>query len=444
VKEQTSIPKHKFARAASLAQTGAVIGANYAKYRARQFVGAKADKQALDEANAKATYETFSRLKGSPLKVAQMLSIDKNILPSAYAQEFQQSYYSAPPLSYPLVVQTFRREMGKSPTELFETFSRQAVAGASIGQVHRATLGGKTYAVKVQYPGVADSLKSDLKLVKPFAMRLFDLDPQALEPYLKEVEARLLEETDYALELQRSMLLAGQSADIPKVCFPKYYPELSGPRILTMDWVAGLPLDKWLKTSPSQQERDLMGQALWDFIHHQVHTLRQFHADPHPGNFLVQAGQLWVLDFGCVKALEPDFYQKYFALMDQVRVDSPVDFEQMLEDLDLLRPSDTPHMRRKLANVYYQSVQILSRPYRTPSFDFGDESYVRSIYEFSQATRKDKELEKLTSSRGDANAIYINRAFYGLYNLVASMGARIRARLPEHLGSSQPQSTPAA
>lgn len=441
MKEQKSIPKHKLARAASLVQTGAVIGANFAKYHAQKALTGKADREALDKANAAATYDTFSKLKGSPLKVAQMLSIDKNILPSAYSSEFQKSYYSAPPLSYPLVLKTFKREVGKAPTDIFDEFSRQAVAGASIGQVHKARIGDRYYAVKVQYPGVADSLKSDLKLVKPFAMRLFDLDAQALDPYLQEVEARLLEETDYELELRRSIDLANRSSELPFVQFPRYHPELSGPRIITMDWVDGLPLDKYIATNPPQEERNRIGQALWNFIHHQVHELRQFHADPHPGNFLVHQGELWVLDFGCVKVLDNDFYHQYFALMDDVRVDNPVDFEQMLEQLDLLRPGDTPRIRRKLAEVYYQSVKILSRPYREEVFDFGDESYVRSIYEFSEQTRKDKELEKITSSRGNAHAIYLNRAFYGLYNLAASLCARIEARLPDHLTR---KATPAA
>lgn len=430
MKEQTSIPKHKFARAAALAQTGAVIGANYARYSATKALTGKGDREKLDRSNASATYATFSRLKGSPLKVAQMLSIDKNILPAAYSQEFQKSYYSAPPLSFPLVVRTFQREMGKRPNDLFDDFSTKAVAGASIGQVHKARIAHHDFAVKVQYPGVADSLKSDLKLVKPFAMRLFDLDARSLEPYLQEVESRLLEETDYQLELQRSTALAEASANLHNVRFPRYYPELSGPKIITMDWVDGLTLDKWIDTNPTQQQRDHIGQALWDFIHHQVHSLRQFHADPHPGNFIVKDDVLWVLDFGCVKVIEPDFYNKYFALMDEVRVNNAVDFETMLEDLDLLRPGDTPQIRRKLASVYHKSVQILSRPYKAPVFDFGDESYVRSIYEFSEETRKDKELEKITSSRGAADAIYINRAFYGLYNLEARLCARIRARLP--------------
>ena len=119
----------------------------------------------MGKANAKDSYETFSKLKGGPLKVAQLLSIDRNLIPKAYRDQFQQAQYSAPPLSFPLVVRTFTREFGKHPDEMFDSFTRIAVNAASIGQVHRAEKDGKTYAVKVQYPGVAESLKSDIRLV---------------------------------------------------------------------------------------------------------------------------------------------------------------------------------------------------------------------------------------------------------------------------------------
>jgi len=194
--EQTSIPKGKIGRAAALAGAGARIGRNYASYHTRKFLSGNDDREALHRANATDTYRTLSRLKGGPLKVAQMLSIDTALLPTAYATEFAQAYYSAPPLSYPLVERTFQREFGRGPADLFDEFSRQAVSGASIGQVHKARLGDRWLAVKVQYPGVADSLRNDMRIVKPLAMRLFSLSASDIEPYMKEVEARLLEAFD--------------------------------------------------------------------------------------------------------------------------------------------------------------------------------------------------------------------------------------------------------
>jgi len=122
MKEQTKIPKHKLGRAASLAGAGMKVGVNYLKYRSKKALTGNDDKTEFHEKTAADTYKTFSKLKGGPLKLAQMLSMDKSMIPAQYADEFSKAQYSAPPLSYPLVVKSFQREMSKSPTEIFDTF----------------------------------------------------------------------------------------------------------------------------------------------------------------------------------------------------------------------------------------------------------------------------------------------------------------------------------
>lgn len=428
-KEQRSIPKHKLARAATLVRTGAKIGGNYAKYHARKQFSGVDDRDSLHRDNAEDTYAAFSSLKGGPLKVAQMLSIDQNILPQAYQDQFSQAQYSAPPLSYPLVVRTFRQEFGQSPDTLFDTFTRSAANAASIGQVHKATKGDQTLAVKVQYPGVAQSLKSDLRLVKPIATRMIGISPKDIDYYFKEVEERLLEETDYLLELERSVRLTELSKDLD-VRFPKYFPDWSGKRILTMEWIDGLPLDKWAHSDVDQATRNRIGQAMWDFYHFQVHELREFHADPHPGNFLVRDNELYVLDFGCVKHLEEDFYQQYFQLLDMNQVLDDASFVSLLEDVGLILPKDSPADRILLRDLYRESIELLARPFTQEVFDFGNPDYVKEIYAFSERTQSDPEIKRVNTARGSRHAIYLNRAYYGLYNLLASIRAEIRAELP--------------
>ncbi|MGF1482760.1 MAG: ABC1 kinase family protein [Opitutales bacterium] len=431
---QRTIPSTRVSRAVALAKTGARVGGNYIRYYGRKQAGADDARDRLHEANAKDTFDTFSKLKGGPLKVAQMLSIDQNILPSAYVKEFSKAQYSAPPLSYPLVQQTFRKAFGKAPHELFDTFTREAVNAASIGQVHKATKEGQTFAVKVQYPGVADSLLSDLRLLKPFAARLFNIRSSELGHFFSEVQERLLEETNYTLELQRSMALSEASVNLPHTRFPRYYPELSAERIITMDWIDGLQLDRFADTQPEPELRDRIGQAIWDFYNFQVHELREFHADPHPGNFLVTPdGELCVLDFGCVKKLPDDFYFAYFKLLQPGRAGDSALLEATLEELGLLLSTDSPHERALLTDVFQRSIDLLSRPFQSESFDFGDPEYMRAIYEFGESNRLDKELDKIDNARGSPHAIYLNRAYFGLYSIMARLGTTIRARLPEHL-----------
>ena len=431
MREQTSIPKHKIARAAALAGTGVKIGGNYVKHIAKKVVGAKPDRSELDEANAKDSYETFSKLKGGPLKVAQLLSIDRNLIPKAYRDEFQQAQYSAPPLSFPLVVRTFTREFGKHPDEMFDSFTRSAVNAASIGQVHRAEKDGKTYAVKVQYPGVAESLKSDVRLVKPFATRVLDLTPADVEKYFIEMEARLLEETDYNLELRRSVKLSEDSAALPHTNFPTYYPELSSGKVITMDWIEGEMLDKFSNRETDQDTLNKVGRALWNFYHFQVHTLKVFHADPHPGNFIVKDGELWVIDFGCVKEIPDDYYYDYFQLLDRDKLYDDSLFEGQLRKLDLIFDRDNAKARKKLISIFRESIELLGRPFHTEEFDFSDTSYMDEIAAFSEKTSSDEEWKLLSSGRGNPHALYINRAYFGLYNIMAHMNASVRAELPE-------------
>ena len=221
VTEQGSIPVSKVQRAAKFISTGAKVGGNYVKHYAKKMVNPSLDREELHKDNASDIYNSLSQLKGSALKVAQMMSMDKNLLPRAYQDKFTMAQYSAPPLSYPLVVKTFQQYFQKTPEQLFDTFTRAAVNAASIGQVHQATKDGKTLAVKIQYPGVAQSVTSDLKLVKPIALRILNMNAQDLDHYMQEVEERLLEETDYHLEVQRSREISEACGDIPNLRFPK-------------------------------------------------------------------------------------------------------------------------------------------------------------------------------------------------------------------------------
>jgi predicted unusual protein kinase regulating ubiquinone biosynthesis (AarF/ABC1/UbiB family) len=431
MKEQTSIPKHKLGRAASLTAAGARVGVNYLKYAGKKAITGKETKGEFHEATAAEAFGTFSKLKGGPLKLAQMLSMDRNLLPEPYVREFSKAQYSAPPLSYPLVVKTFRTELGQAPSELFDSFSQTAVAGASIGQVHKAQIDDHEYAIKVQYPGVADSIHSDLAIVKPLAMRLFKLDARAINPYLKEVEERLTEETDYVLERKRSEELAEKSKHVSGIRFPNFHPELSTGRILTMDWVHGEVLDQFFERNTDQALANQIGQSLWDFYHHQVHTLRVYHAAPHPGNFKVHENELWILDFGCVKALPDAFYRQYFSLMEPEIFNDPEKFESLLYEIGLLLPDDSPSAVKKLTSIFHESVDLLSRPFQQETFDFGDESYFKELADFGDRTRDDAELQALNSARGNADALYLNRTYFGLYNLAGALKAEIKTTRPE-------------
>ena len=237
------IPTSKLQRASKIVSTGAKVGVNYMKYYGQKISMTHAEaKENLNKNNAEDIYGGLKQLKGSALKVAQMLSMEKNLLPRAYVEKFSLAQFSVPPLSPPLVVKTFKKYFGQTPEVIFDEFDTKSVNAASIGQVHKAKKNGKRLAVKIQYPGVADSIKSDLALIKPFALKILNINAKGAEKYFKEVEEKLTEETDYCLEIEQSQQIADACSQIPNLLFPSYYREMSSNRILTMDFMKIIPM----------------------------------------------------------------------------------------------------------------------------------------------------------------------------------------------------------
>ncbi|SEI73039.1 Predicted unusual protein kinase regulating ubiquinone biosynthesis, AarF/ABC1/UbiB family [Cyclobacterium xiamenense] len=434
LKEQQSIPVSKVQRAAKFISTGARVGGNYMKHYAKKVVNPSLNKDDLHRDNATDIYASLSELKGSALKVAQMMAMDKNMLPRAYQDKFTMAQYSAPPLSYPLVVKTFVQYFKTGPENLFDTFTPSAVNAASIGQVHQATKDGKIYAVKIQYPGVASSVKSDLKLVKPFALRLLNMNERELDHYMEEVEEKLLEETDYELEVKRSKEISKACGHIADLNFPNYYEELSSSRIITMDWMEGLHLKEWLATQPDQAAKNRVGQALWDFYHHQVHELKQVHADPHPGNFIIQEGnQLAVIDFGCVKVIPEDFYQGYFSLIKKDLLIREDELNQIFYNLEFISDKDSEEEKLYFKAIFKEMISLLGKPFHVERFDFADDAYFQQIFALGDKISNDKMFRKSKQARGSRHGLYINRTYFGLYNLLNQLQASIDTTKPDWL-----------
>ena len=420
------IPTSKIERASKLVQTGAKIGVNYVKHYAEKMVNPDLTRDKLNENNAEDIYDGLKSLKGSALKVAQMLSMDKNFLPQAYVEKFSLSQFSVPPLSAPLVLKTFKTNFGKTPYEIFDEFNANSVNAASIGQVHLAKKGDKKLAVKIQYPGVANSISSDLALVKPIAIRMFNLQGKDSDKYFKEVEDKLIEETNYLLELKQSQEVVKACSKIENILFPNYYPDFSSEKIITMDWMTGIHLSEFTAKEFDRETGDKIGQALWDFYMYQIHVLRKVHADPHPGNFLVnEQNQLIALDFGCMKQIPNEFYVPYFDLINKNVITDKNRFNEKLFELEILRPDDSPAEIEYFTEMFHDLLSLFTKPFQNETFDFADETFFESIAKLGERFSNDTNLKKMNGNRGSKHFIYMNRTFFGLYNLMFDLKAKI-------------------
>ena len=420
------IPTSKIQRATKLVQTGAKVGVNYLKYYGEKMVNSDLNRDKLNENNAEDIYDGLKSLKGSALKVAQMLSMDKSFLPQAYVEKFSLSQFSVPPLSAPLVLKTFKNNFGKSPYDIFDTFNANSVNAASIGQVHKAEKNGKILAVKIQYPGVANSISSDLALVKPIAIRMFNLQGKDSDKYFKEVEDKLIEETNYLLELNQSQEVVKACEKIENLLFPQYYPEYSSERIITMDWMTGIHLSEFTSINKNSEVANKIGQALWDFYMYQIHILKKVHADPHPGNFLVNVNnQLIAIDFGCMKKIPLDFYVPYFELIDKNVINNPILFKEKLFELEILRIDDTKEEVEYFTTMFYDLMYLFTLPFQEEHFDFSNPDFFGDIAKLGERFAKDTNIRKMNGNRGSKHFIYMNRTFFGLYNLMFDLKATI-------------------
>lgn len=420
------IPTGKIDRASNLIKAGAKVGVNYIKYYGNKLTKDEEEaKSILNRDNAEDIYDSLKELKGSALKVAQMLSMEKNIMPQAYVEKFSLAQFSVPPLSGALVKKTFRKYFGNNPEAIFDTFSPESVNAASIGQVHKATKNGKVLAVKIQYPGVQESISSDLAMVKPIAMRMFNIKKEGSEAYFQEVERKLSEETDYTLELERSQNIVNRCKHLDNLKFPNYYPEYSCEKIITMDWLDGQHFSEFTKERHSQEMLNKIGQSFWDFYMYQMHELKQVHADPHPGNFLISdKGELMVIDFGCIKEIPHEFYEPYFELAKSENLHNKAFFENKLYELEILRTQDSTEEKVFFTKLFHEMLELFTRPFNQEYFDFSDESFFQEIANLGQKYAKISDVKNMNTNRGSRHFIYLNRTFFGLYNMMHDLGAK--------------------
>jgi predicted unusual protein kinase regulating ubiquinone biosynthesis (AarF/ABC1/UbiB family) len=273
---------------------------------------------------------------------------------------------------------------------------------------------------------VANSISSDLALVKPIAIRMFNLQGKDSDKYFKEVEDKLIEETNYLLELKQSQEVVNACEKIENLLFPQYYPEFSSERIITMDWMSGIHLSEFTGINDNSEIANKIGQALWDFYMYQIHILKKVHADPHPGNFLVNdANQLIAIDFGCMKQIPIDFYTPYFELINKEVINNSKLFKEKLFELEILRSDDSKEDVEYFTTMFYDLMYLFTLPFQEEKFDFSNPEFFGNITKLGERFAKDTNIRKMNGNRGSKHFIYMNRTFFGLYNLMFDLKATI-------------------
>ena len=312
--ESTSL----FGEIRRLARTSGAVGGIAARVAGAKVFGIRTDRAA----HAEDLRTILGGLKGPLMKVAQFLSTVPDALPAEYAEELAQLQANAPAMGWNFVRRRMAAELGPDWERKFASFSREASAAASLGQVHRAVLpDGTEVACKLQYPDMASTVEADLRQLK-LAMAVYHRMDNAIqhEEIYKELTARLREELDYTREAAQMRLYGIMLADQPDVHVPVPIEGYCTKRLLTMTWLEGRPLMQRLAEDPPAAERNAVASALFRAWYVPFYRYGVIHGDPHLGNYQVRPdGSVNLLDFGAIRVFAPRFVRGVIDLFEAVR-----------------------------------------------------------------------------------------------------------------------------
>jgi predicted unusual protein kinase regulating ubiquinone biosynthesis (AarF/ABC1/UbiB family) len=376
---------------------------------------------------------TLGELKGAAMKMGQMASMAKDLLPAEFAAALQTLQSGAPPVDFSVIEAQILEEFGQPVERLFEGFERTPFAAASIGQVHRARVDGRDVICKVQYPGVDDAVDSDMRHLKLalLASGILQVDRRALDASFAEISARMNEELDYCNESDNVRRFRAFHRRHPFVVVPEVIGHRSAKRVLTLSYEPGDHVRDFDVLGYSAAERARCGLHLWTAMESQIFELGALHADPNPANFAFRKdGSVVMYDFGCVKTLQPGVADNCKQLLlDGLREDYPA-LERTLLKLGVRRsagPAVSPEFYKFWRD--WLATPVLANQV----LDFGVAHFERDV------TTKLLPLavKHMASFQPSRELVFLNRALLGHYATLRAMraqlpvGALVRARIPE-------------
>ena len=335
-------PRLRVSRGLTAMRLAARGGARYAASAPRLFAAAGERRQQLRDdlalRTAQDVADTLGTMKGVLMKIGQLASyVDDGLAPPA-RRVLSRLQDSVPPMSAELTAGVIADELGAPPERVFEEWDPLPIAAASIGQVHRAiTTDGQAVAVKVQYPGIAETIAADLGNVGLIRSLLKMAAPsQDVTALIDELRERIGEELDYVREADNQRQFAAYFDGHPTASVPKVIDELSTARVITSELAAGARFGEMLGWP--QEEKDLAAETIYRFTFRSLYELRSFNGDPHPGNYLFEpGGRVTFLDFGLVKHFGDRELDPLIRMIETLCLDDDPDgFRRAMEEADFL------------------------------------------------------------------------------------------------------------
>jgi aarF domain-containing kinase len=416
----SKIPTGLWSRGSKLVGIASKMALNEISSRVKTWEDEKSKIQSKVEL-AQSLVKTLSELKGASMKLGQLMSLDLGeFLPPEVIKVLESLHQNSTFLPFEKIEAILKEELKERFSDL-EEISKEPLAAASIGQVHTARLNGKNVVIKIQYPGVADSIPSDLKLLEMLIKNLSMIQGKSvdLKPFFKEIEEVLKKETDYELEVQmhqRYRLAFSESNYI----VPEVFPEHSTNKVITMERIYGKSFNEWLSGS-FLGDRQKMAHQLMNLYLEEFFKFGLVQTDPNPGNFLItEQNKMALLDFGAVKEYDETFKQGYrLLLMSSFDKNEKQILEQSIA-LGFIDERESDEVK----NLYVKMMDLLADPFRkNEPFDFNDKDYYNSSRDMSwELTRKCK------YSPPPKDLIFLHRKLAGVFVLIRKLDVKITLR----------------
>jgi predicted unusual protein kinase regulating ubiquinone biosynthesis (AarF/ABC1/UbiB family) len=422
-----AIPTGRLSRLGAFGRLAGGVAGNVAIESARRLAAGERPRLndlVLTPANAGRLADQLANLRGAAMKIGQMISMDAgDVLPpelTAILARLRDQAHHMPPRQ---LDQVLAREWGKDWRRRFAHFQAHPIAAASIGQVHRARLpDGRELAIKVQYPGVADSIDADVDNVATL-LRLSGVLPRTLDvaPLLTEAKRQLREEADYEREGGMLERFAGLVGDDPAFVVPRRHAELTTRHVLAMDFVEGRAIEAL--ESEGQATRDRVMTSLIGLVLRELLDWGVMQTDPNFANYRWQpdTGRLVLLDFGAARAVDPDTARGYRTLLMAGLDGDPARVRQAALDVGFIGAAMVERhgaLIDRMIGIVLENLNVAG------PFDFGDRAFVGVLREQGMAIANDREAWHLPP----AETLFVQRKVSGTALLAARMKARVDVR----------------
>ncbi len=363
---------------------------------------------------AQVLVKELGHLKGAAMKLGQMLALEaRDYLPDEVCQVLEQLQSNASYMDYKTVDQIIDRELGEKRKD-FSYLSETPLAAASIGQVHRATLNGEDVVLKIQYPGINESIHSDIKVLGKVLKAVAGLMKKQVEldAILDEFADIFSQESDY---LQEAVFLERYrkcASGLPNIIVPRAFNNYSTAKVLCMTYETGLTLPNWMRSDPSDlDKRKYYGQLILDIYTREFCDWGLVQTDPNLGNFLIRPEQseMVLLDFGATKAYDFTFRKQYSELVVSVLSRNEKELMRIAEEMSLIDPRESEEAKKIFRELMFESMH----PITLPEYDFRDQTYVENMRKHSKAL-----VVALKYSPPPKTLIFLHRKLGGIFQML--------------------------